>query len=302
MTVIEPTVYPLNMQEGVTASVPTVAAENVQMLVHVACRPIRKLFAVGAHTKAPTDASCAALVMVPKHPPIVRTALPATKVSGAPTVRVPTAAVRKPVAVLIAVTATGADCVVTWKFPAEGLIAYRAVVPNEAPVVGHAGDPPPFPAAKVKVPVPTLLKATGWNATGVPKSAALTVIVFADANADRATALGATVNPVVYPLNMQEGVTASVPTVAAENVQMLVHAACRPIWKVVAVGVPHTKAPNDSSCAALVIPVHPPIVRTAVPAQKVSGAPTERVPTAAVRKPVAVLIAVTATGADWVVT
>ena len=91
------------------------------------------------------------------------------------------------------------------------------------------------------------------------------------------------IEPTVYPLNMQEGVTASVPTVAAENVQMLVHAACRPIWKVVAVGVPHTKAPNDSSCAALVMPVHPPIVRTAVPATKVSGAPTVRVPTAAVR-------------------
>ena len=94
VTAMGPTVPLANMQEGVTASVPTVAAENVQMLVHVACRPIRKLFAVGAHTKAPTDASCAALVMVPKHPPIVRTALPATKVSGAPTVRVPTAAVR----------------------------------------------------------------------------------------------------------------------------------------------------------------------------------------------------------------
>ena len=93
------------------------------------------------------------------------------------------------------------------------------------------------------------------------------------------TAMG----PTVPLANMQEGVTVSVPTVAAENVQMLVHAACRPIRKVVAVGVPHTKAPKDASCAALVIPVHPPIVRTAVPAKKVSGAPTERVPTAAVR-------------------
>jgi hypothetical protein len=203
--------------------------------------------------------------------------------SGAPTVRVPTAAVRKPVAVLIAVTATGADWVVTWKLPAAGFITYRAVVPNKAVDVGHAGDPPPFPLAKEKEPVDTLLKATGWNAKGVPKSAAFTCIAFATVNVERATALGATVNPVVYPLNMQEGVTASVPTVAAENVQMLVHAACRPIWKVVAVGVPHTKAPEDASVAALVIPVHPPIVRTAVPAKKVSGAPTERVPTADVR-------------------
>jgi len=111
---------------------------------------------------------------------------------------------------------------------------------------------------------------------GVTESAARVVAVSRQA--------GVTViEPTVYPLNMQEGVTASVPTVAAENVHMLVHAACRPIWKVVAVGVPHTKAPTDASVAASVIPVHPPIVRTAVPATKVSGAPTVRVPTAAVR-------------------
>jgi hypothetical protein len=143
VTVIEPTVYPLNMQEGVTVSVPTVAAENVQMLVHAASRPIRKVVAVGVpHTKAPIDASAAALVIAP-HPLIVRTAVPATKVSGAPTVRVPTAAVRKPVPVLIAVTATGADWVVTWKLPAAGLIANRLVVTKAAAVVGQAGEPPP---------------------------------------------------------------------------------------------------------------------------------------------------------------
>ena len=87
------------------------------------------------------------------------------------------------------------------------------------------------------------------------------------------------------------------PTVATVNVQRLVHAACRPIRKVVAVGVPHTKAPNDSSCAAVVMPVHPPIVRAAVPATKVRRVPTEGVvPKEAVRMCVVVLIAVTATG------
>jgi hypothetical protein len=150
VTDMEPAVPPVNMQEGVTASVPTVAAENVQRLVHAACRPIRKLFAVGGpHAKAPNDSSCAALV-IPKHPPIVRTAVPATKVSGAPTVRVPTAAVRTPVPVSIAVTATGADWVVTWKLPAADLIAYRLVVTKAAAVVGQAGEPPPVGAVIVE--------------------------------------------------------------------------------------------------------------------------------------------------------
>jgi len=143
VTDMEPAVPPVNMQEGVTASVPTVAAENVQRLVHAACRPIRKVVAVGVpHTKAPNDASCAAVVM-PVHPPIVRAAVPATKVRRAPTGRVPTAAVRTPVTVLIAVTATGADWVVTWKLPAADLIAYRLVVTKAAAVVGQAGEPPP---------------------------------------------------------------------------------------------------------------------------------------------------------------
>jgi len=123
VTVIEPTVYPENVQEGVTVSVPTVAAEKVQMFVQAACRPIRKVVAVGVpHTKAPTDANSAAVV-IPVQPPIVSDAVPATKVSGAPTVRVPTAAVKTPVAVSIAVTATGAAWVVTWKLSADGLIA-----------------------------------------------------------------------------------------------------------------------------------------------------------------------------------
>lgn len=44
---------------------------------------------------------------------------------------------------LIAVTATGADWVVTWKLPAADLIAYRLVVTKAAAVVGQAGEPPP---------------------------------------------------------------------------------------------------------------------------------------------------------------
>jgi len=112
---------------------------------------------------------------------------------------------------------------------------------------------------------------------------------------------GVTAPPVPPVENMQDGVTVSVPTVAAVKEQMLVHAACRPILKVLAVGVPHTNAPNDSSCAALVIPVQPLIVKEAVPATNVRGAPTVKVPTAAVRKPVPVLIFVTAIGAAWVV-
>ena len=84
-------------------------------------------------------------------------------------------------------------------------------------------------------------------------------------------------------VNTQAGVTVSVPTVAAENVQIFVHAACSPIWKVVAVGVPHTNAPTEARVAAVVIPVQPVMVRLAVPATNESGAPTVRVPTAAVR-------------------
>ena len=43
---------------------------------------------------------------------------------------------------------------------------------------------------------------------------------------------------------MHEGVTVSAPTAAALNVQVLVQEAPphTPIWKVVAVGVPHTLA------------------------------------------------------------
>jgi len=110
--------------------------------------------------------------------------------------------------------------------------------------------------------------------------------------------------PTVYPENMHEGVTVSVPTVApAEMLQRGVpQEAVEPIWKVVAVRVPHTNAPVDSSCAAVVIDPQLLIVSDAVPATKVSGAPTVRVPTAAVKTPVAVSIAVTATGAAWVVT
>jgi len=50
--------------------------------------------------------------------------------------------------------------------------------------------------------------------------------------------------PGVPEVNMQEGVTVSAPTVAALNVQVLVQEAPphTPIWKVVAVGVPHTFA------------------------------------------------------------
>ena len=64
---------------------------------------------------------------------------------------------------------------------------------------------------------------------------------------------------------------------------MFVHAACSPIWKVVAVGVPHTNAPTEARLAAEVIPVQPPIVKAAVPAKNLRGVPTARVPTAAVR-------------------
>ena len=122
---MELTVYELNVHEGVTASVPTVApAEMVQRgVAQVAAEPMRKVVAVGVpQTNAPVDSSCAALVIDPQSA-IVSDAVPATKVSGAPTVRVPTAAVKTPVPVLIAVTATGAAWVVTWKLFAAGLIA-----------------------------------------------------------------------------------------------------------------------------------------------------------------------------------
>jgi len=122
--------YALNMHEDVTVSVPTVAAEKPQVLVHEepSQMPILKVVAVGVPQTATVveDARVPALVIpaaVHPAPVMVSEAVPATKVSGAPTVRVPTAAVRTPVAVLIAVTATGAAWVVTWKLPAAGLIA-----------------------------------------------------------------------------------------------------------------------------------------------------------------------------------
>jgi hypothetical protein len=83
------------------------------------------------------------------------------------------------------------------------------------------------------------------------------------------------------------GFTVIVPAVAALNVHVLVQEAPphRPIWKVVAVGVPHaTTVVAEASCAAVVmLPPHPPIVREAVPATKERGVPTARVPTAAVK-------------------
>jgi len=63
----------------------------------------------------------------------------AEKVSGAPTVSVPTAAEKELAAALV--TGTGYRYVVTWKPPTVGLMAYSGVVPNPAAVVGH--DPPP---------------------------------------------------------------------------------------------------------------------------------------------------------------
>jgi len=93
----------------------------------------------------------------------------------------------------------------------------------------------------------------------------------------------------------QLALTRSVPTEAEENVQMLAHVACNPIWKVLEVGDPQTKAPRVCSCAAVVMPVQPPIANTAVPATNERGVPTARVPSAAVRMPVPVLILVTTT-------
>ena len=81
----------------------------------------------------------------------------------------------------------------------------------------------------------------------------------------------------------QPALTVSVPGAAAENGQMLVHAACKPIWNVVDVGDPQTNAPTVCNCAALVMPVQPPMVKAAVPATNARGVPTARVPTAAVR-------------------
>lgn len=79
-------------------------------------------------------------------PPIVKEVpAPATRVSGAPTVRTPTAAVRKPVTVLMAVTATGADWVDTWKLagftvsvPAVATLNVHVLV-QDAPTVNLEG-------------------------------------------------------------------------------------------------------------------------------------------------------------------
>jgi hypothetical protein len=111
---------------------------------------------------------------------------------------------------------------------------------------------------------------------------------------------GVTVMDPGVPENMQEGVTVSAPTVAALNRQSVAHPASWPTLKVVAVVVPHAKPEN--------VPIkeptkeQPDIVREVpMPATKVSGAPTVRAPTDEVTKCVTVLIAVTATGAAWVV-
>lgn len=82
--------------------------------------------------------------------------------------------------------------------------------------------------------------------------------------------------PGVPDANMHEGVTASVPTTAALNVHKVVHDAFNPIRKVFVVGVPHTNTPRACKDAASTIPGQPPIVKLAVPATKVRGAPTER--------------------------
>lgn len=103
--------------------------------------------------------------------------------------------------------------------------------------------------------------------------------------------------PRVPPENMQEGVTVSAPTVAALNWHSVVHAASWPTLKEVAVGVPHAKPEK----APVKEPgkVHEVMVREVpAPAIKLSGAPTVRVPTAAVTKCDTVLIKVTATGVD----
>jgi hypothetical protein len=98
---------------------------------------------------------------------------------------------------------------------------------------------------------------------------------------------------------MQEGVTVSAPTVATVNWHSVagVHVASWPTLKEVAVGVPHAKpvkAPVKEPRK-----VHEVMVREVpAPATKLSGAPTVRVPTAAVTKCDTVLIKVTATGAD----
>jgi len=75
---------------------------------------------------------------------------------------------------LIAVTATGAAWVVTWKLPAAGLIAKRAVALNAAAVVGHAGVPPPVAEATL---VGAVEKKTRAPAVRVPTAAVITLAV-----------------------------------------------------------------------------------------------------------------------------
>ena len=118
--------------------------------------PILKVVAVGVpHTATVVEVASVAASVIPAHPVMANEAVPATKVSGAPTVRVPAAAVKTPVTVLIAVTATGADWEVTWKVPAAGLIAYSDAVAKAALEEGHAGTPPPV--GDVNAPVPTVM-------------------------------------------------------------------------------------------------------------------------------------------------
>ena len=103
--------------------------------------------------------------------------------------------------------------------------------------------------------------------------------------------------PGVPPENMQEDVTVSAPTAAALNWHSVVQAASWPTLKEVAVGVPHAKPVK----ALVKEPgnVQEDTVREVpAPAMKLSGAPTVRVPTAAVTKCDTVLIKVTATGVD----
>ena len=179
MTVMEPGVPPASMQEGVTVNEPTVPV-TVHGVVQSALALIWKVPAPGAHANAPLLASRVGLVIVPQAV-MVRADVPNTKVRGANWVIVPTGAEK--VLVVMPVTVTGAAKVVTWKLPAAGLIAYKAVVPNNAAVVGHADAPPPV--ADV-TDVGTVNK-TRWYAASVPTAAAITLAVVPRA----VTAIGA---------------------------------------------------------------------------------------------------------------
>ena len=259
MTVMEPGVPPASMQEGVTVRVPNVVTKIVHMVVQLAVALMRKVPGNGKHANAPVFSSRASLVIEPQVV-MERLDVPATKVRGANWVIAPTGAEK--VLDATPVTVTGAAKVVTWKLPATGLIAYKAVVPNNAAVVGHADAPPPV--ADV-TDVGTVNK-TRWNAASVPTVAFITLVVVPRA----VTAIGA--EEVVTIKELADGTMAN-RSAEARNAALVGQTVGVMPEPLIAVG---EGAVKKTTCPALRVPTAALIMLPVIPVTEI---PVEKVDT-----------------------